>query len=244
MGHLRTSSRLLSAIAALTISATPTIAFAEDANSIRALNDWYGGFRATLAFSDTDEPTLTNPPAVGTFGQKNDGVEVNGGPGLFVGYNWEAEYDIPVRTEIQGSYLVRHDADSRLFVNPAQSFDYDLNIDAFDLMFNVLYDFKTGSWWQPYVGGGIGWSHLEVEGSRRNTLTATESSFDGKSDNFAWSLQTGVMFDVANTFALELGYRYVSLGDLTPDAVVLTGDQIDIDGLDAHEIILGTVFKF
>jgi len=243
MGQLRAGSNLLSTIIFVALGIAPTTAFADDANSVRAISDWYGGFRAILAFSDTDTPTLLNPPAVGTFAQKNDGVEVNGGPGLFVGYNWNADYNIPVRTEIQASYRVRHDADSRLFVTPAQSFDYDLNIDSFDLMFNVLYDIETGSWWQPYVGGGIGWSHIEVEGSRRDTLIGAEEFFDGSSDNFAWSLQTGVMFDVMNSFALELGYRYISLGDVTPDAVS-TGDQIDIGGFEAHELVIGTVFKF
>ena len=65
---------------------------------------------------------------LGTFGQKNDGAEVNGGPGFMIGYNWAKDYDLPIRTELQVDYRVRHDADSRLFVNPAQSFDYDLNI--------------------------------------------------------------------------------------------------------------------
>ena len=89
----------------------------------------------------------------------------------------------------------------------------------------------------------MGWSHLEAEGSRRNTLIASEENFDGTADEFAWSLQTGVMFDVIDSFALELGYRYVSLGDITPDAVS-TGDQISLDGLESHELIIGSVFKF
>jgi opacity protein-like surface antigen len=225
------------------VALTPVNAFAESATSIRAMEEWYGGFRAILSFSDTDDPTLANPPAAGSFAQKNDGAEVNGGPGLMIGYNWAKDYDLPIRTELQIDYRVRHDADSRLFVNPAQSFDYDLNVDSLDVMFNVLYDIETGSWWQPYVGAGAGWSHLESEGSRRNTLTAVEESFDGTADNFAWSLQTGVLFDVVDSFALELGYRYIALGDIKPDAVS-TGDQVSLEGLEAHELVIGTVFKF
>jgi len=244
MGYLMRFSYVLSVAGIVGMTLVPaTSASADEANSIRAMEEWYGGFRAILAFTDSDEPTLANPPAAGTFSQKNDGSEVNGGPGFVIGYNWAKDYDLPIRTELQVDYRVRHDADSRLFVNPAQSFDYDLNVDSLDVMVNVLYDFETGSWWQPYVGAGVGWSHLEAEGSRRNTLTATEEDFDGTADNFAWSLQTGVMFDVIDSFAIELGYRYVSLGDITPDAVS-TGDQVSLDGLESHELIIGSIFKF
>lgn len=225
----------------LTIAGT-SAAFADGNNSIRATEQWYGTFRAMLSLSDTGNPNLINPPAVGTFGEKNDKIETNGGPAFAIGYNWR-EHDIPVRTELEVSYRVRHDADSRLFVNPGQSFDYDSNTDALAVMVSAFYDFETGGSWQPYIGGGIGWSHIEVEGSRRNTLIASESFYDGTADNFAWSLQAGVMFDIIDSFAMEVSYRYISLGDIEPDAVP-TGDRVEINDLVSHDIMVGTIFKF
>ena len=92
-----------------------------------------------------------------------------------------------------------------------------------------------GSWSgiSPYVGAGIGFSHMDAAGNvnyfnpngsaysrtltNPTTLTTTTYKYDqtvrSKSYQIAWALMAGVTVDVAEHTSIDFGYRYVNLGN-------------------------------
>ncbi len=73
-----------------------------------------------------------------------------------------------------------------------------------------------GTWWclTPYVGAGVGVANNKV------SSIVDQGAFGGfgyssshSQTNFAWALMTGVAFNVTPSTKIELGYRYLNLGN-------------------------------
>jgi opacity protein-like surface antigen len=106
---------------------------------------------------------------------------------------------------------------------------------------NGYVDISTGSWVTPYVGGGIGISHLGENGSAAYpNFAALNWTVAGKSvSTFAWALMAGIAVDVAPHTQMDLGYRFLSMG--TASYVAPTGG-VSTKSLYANELRLG--FRF
>lgn len=84
---------------------------------------------------------------------------------------------------------------------------------------------------------------------------ATPVVIDGESSNeFAWNFLVGVAFDLENNFMLDLGYRYVDLGDVESGDVIIASplalnvgqtinDPLSGD-LTAHELFVDLRYMF
>lgn len=82
---------------------------------------------------------------------------------------------------------------------------------ALSVMANVWYDFDVGGV-RPYVGGGIGWADVEVDG---NFLSGDVPAFSYSDDGFAWQAGGGINFDVSPNMQLGVGYRYFQGPEVT-----------------------------
>ena len=124
-----------------------------------------------------------------------------------------------LRTEIN-YYHVRFDlAGRRLWVD-GNAFFVNVIVDA---RMNHLYRFLSRQWFVPYVGVGAGVSW--------NNLHCDVPSLQAKMERhvpFTWTAMAGVAIEFNDSFALDLGYRYMhmaspkmyiwgyELDDLTP----------------------------
>ena len=101
----------------------------------------------------------------------------------------------------------------------------DIQHTTFSIMANAWYDFQVMGL-NPYVGGGIGWADVSLDGKfdSKHAISASESGF-------AWQLGAGLNFDIEPGMKLGIGYRYLqgpdvtlhAPGDLNPE----TGDIDD-----------------
>jgi outer membrane immunogenic protein len=64
---------------------------------------------------------------------------------------------------------------------------------------------------KPFVGGGIGYSQVEL---RKMGVSAVGVVMDDDDSAFAYNLSAGVGIEVLEKTTLELGYRYMSVADL------------------------------
>jgi OmpA-OmpF porin, OOP family len=113
--------------------------------------------------------------------------------------------------------------------------DYDQSTTS--VMANVWYDFDVGGF-RPYVGGGIGWADVEVDGAY---VTSLDPVIDYSDDGFAWQLGAGINFTVSPNIQLGLGYRYFSGPDVTILAPDLPANSITQDLDDENHTVLATV---
>jgi opacity protein-like surface antigen len=122
-----------------------------------------------------------------------------------------------------------------------------------NVMLNGYYDIDFGQPWKPYVGAGIGYARNKLR-----TITVTNPSVPGvvvpiagdTDSGLAWSLGVGVGYALPNGMTLDVGYRYIDLGDLKvpalPVSVPSIGPAAPYAGaegkLRAHELVLSLRF--
>ena len=109
----------------------------------------------------------------------------------------------------------------------------------------------------PYLGAGFGFANTAISNftdssAGFNSDWGATGSLGGyatsvSKTNFAWALMAGVGYRVNDRLSLELGYRYLNLGDLPEiglrdPATGLpqpSGDAIRVRNLSSHEVRLG-----
>lgn len=105
-------------------------------------------------------------------------------------------------------------------------------IKTYAVMANAYYDIPLKSKFHPYVGAGIGAGH--IKGDIYDISASTT--------NFAWQLMVGIGYDLTEHWKLDLGYNYISYGDLsrgrTPDV------DVQLNDIEGHNITLGTRYEF
>jgi opacity protein-like surface antigen len=107
----------------------------------------------------------------------------------------------------------------------------DGDITTSNFFLNVLLRYPV-SWFQPYIGLGIGWSWGETSGSGTGSLSQI---LNQDANDFAWQFLLGADFMINPQWAIDVGYRYVqcSYGFDTGD-----GD------LTNHMITVGLKYRF
>jgi opacity protein-like surface antigen len=81
-----------------------------------------------------------------------------------------------------------------------------------------------------------------MEFSRLTTPTTAPSQVNSRW-NFAWAAMAGLSYSFSPHFLVDLGYRYLNMGDITtqPD---FFNNSLTIQSLQAHEFRLGARYMF
>ena len=116
-------------------------------------------------------------------------------------------------------------------------------------MANVYYD--LGKWYGrfvPYVGLGIGAAYHQLDEVYFTQNPFLTNRIQGNDDfSFAWSVMTGVAYQVSDRAVLDLGYRYLDMGAISSgrvDSAGFTNPQVDFDDITAHEFKIGLRYHF
>lgn len=100
-------------------------------------------------------------------------------------------------------------------------------------MANVYYDVPTmNPILQPYLGAGIGYGWVQANLSATGPTAIT--SFKADNSTFAYQAMTGVTFNFAENYALNLGYKYIGTSNLSQFG----------DIFQAHMINAGATYRF
>ncbi len=101
---------------------------------------------------------------------------------------------------------------------------------------NLYWDIFTWGRVTPYVGGGVGFAHHEVD-----DVNLPAGLTDGENTDFAWNVQAGIAVDLTHNVALDIGYRYADLGDAETGG---GGTTMFVDDIVTHDIRVGLRFNF
>ena len=102
---------------------------------------------------------------------------------------------------------------------------------------NAFYDFKTGTIYTPYVGGGAGVDFVNVK-----SVGASGAGFlIGDTTKFAYQGIAGVSAQLDPSWSVSIDYRYVA--SLDPKVDSTTGGQGRIDNA-SHNVIAGLRYSF
>jgi opacity protein-like surface antigen len=94
---------------------------------------------------------------------------------------------------------------------------------------------------RPYAGGGVGFGHLDLD----IETSGGSSLFDDSDWGFAWQLGAGVAFDVSESIAIDLGYRYKRIEnvDIEVHDDYVSGSEAEKD-YKSHNFLVGLRFGF
>lgn len=129
-------------------------------------------------------------------------------------------------------------------------------LDAQTVFLNGYWDFKKSSPVTPYLTVGAGFARLKLKSSYDQTFHARGSFYSGHDShsktNFAWNLGAGVGWSFAKNLNLDVGYRYVNLGDIkgrtfaepsATGALGITSRQKASD-IHQHQLFAGLRYQF
>ena len=164
---------------------------------------YYGVARVISAERKARNMDSSARPGIGSFVPGDDSQKAMTGSigvGYRFGNGWRVEGELTL-------------PQSDTFTSGSTAFPTSLNqhhIDSRRVMLNAYRDFRITEKVAIYGSAGLGLARLESKGWQGN-----ESRQYGASTqtNLAWSVGAGVAYDVTDRLALDLGYRYVDMGD-------------------------------
>lgn len=157
-------------------------------------NSWYVGGAAAASWPNS---TSTR---VGTSSITLEG-ELTPGGSLFVGRR------VTDNLRMEGELLYRNFKYS--VKNSTLKFG-EIDSKSFGGLANVYYDFMAGQKFRPYVGVGLGYVSLDVEG--KSTAPGSSDRIWIKTNDIAYQAGAGASYAVTSDIDVFGGYRYVSIG--------------------------------
>jgi opacity protein-like surface antigen len=119
---------------------------------------------------------------------------------------------------------------------------YTTKLDALSLLANFYLDLGTWAGFTPYVGAGAGVTYLRSRNYEDTALAINHEMANGRT-NFSWAGMAGVAYQIDPRWVVDVGYRYLSLGDLpTTTGTGLAIDNTTWKRLSTQEVRIG--FRF
>ena len=100
----------------------------------------------------------------------------------------------------------------------------------------------------PYLQGGIGWARNETEDLTFVGGTTVEGAIH---NDLAWQVGGGIAYAFTDAWAVDLSYRFISMGEAHSSRSVVSGAGTPFEvpretrfDLMAHEVLLGVRYRF
>lgn len=227
-----------------------------------APSSWY--VRVDGSYSRFDDPVMVEDHI---YDLVDTGIgntwAIGGGIGRYLGHGFRADLTYEHRFEADATgFLDNHYAD----LDGTREFGLKSRL----LLANVYYDFNQGGRFSPYLGVGLGYvRHETTEGNVVDTCGCTGTIEGATKGSVAAALMAGVSINLTGGrggemvaggtkdapvyvtsnrgLLLDIGYRYLYLGDATTGAVygdfgggvVEVSEDPVIENIHAHEIRMG-----
>ena len=171
--------------------------------------------------------------------------------GLGVGYKFNEWF----RADLTGEYRGKsnfHGSDHVRFTGGEGVDNYSGSKSEWVFLANAYVD--LGTWWcvTPYLGAGIGGAKVNIIGFRDDGFNdvgglsvSTAYAADASKFNFAWAMHAGLTYKVTQSMSIDLGYRYLDMGNGTTgatrafDGSFVNGGPFTFNHISSHDLKLG-----
>lgn len=128
--------------------------------------------------------------------------------------------------------------------------EYTADVESWVGLANAYIDLVTWRGVTPYVGAGIGLASVKVMGLKDVNVPNNSVAYgeENTETNFAWAIHAGLSYEVTSAVSLDLGYRYLELGDASSGTVTTydgaaSYSGVKLDNLHSHDLMLGMRWK-
>jgi opacity protein-like surface antigen len=120
--------------------------------------------------------------------------------------------------------------------------DATAKVGALTTLFNGYLDLGTWYGLTPYIGAGAGASQIKTTDYISSAAPPFTPGLSNTQWKFAWALMAGTAYSFTPSFAMDLGYRYLNLGDVSTQSDAL--GAMTLKNLAAHEVRVGVRWSF
>jgi opacity protein-like surface antigen len=181
--------------------------------------------------------------------------------GAGVGYRFNNWFRVDGTFEYRGAGAIGvNDRLYNPYANGTQTNTYKANMSSMVALFNGYVDLGTWNCLTPYIGAGIGVARHRVTGLTEQGIVYANEPFgpisptlgyatEGENTNLAWALMAGVGYEINKNLSLELGYRYLNLGDaqsgrITNAFLPQTYNPLKAKDIVSHDFRIGMRWNF
>ena len=189
-----------------------------------------------FVMSDYNLGTVSRSNNLHGFGVGSEDYWTFGGS-IAVGYDFFYEHMIPLRAEFE--FAVRSNA-SENWSGSRGKVESEWNTKTSFL--NLYWDFHNSSDFVPYVGAGIGMAHQYASYDIKSG--GYKESMDESYTTFAWNAGIGVAYNINPNLAIDLGYRFVGLGNHELSQNTRAGEYSVKTSPYSNEFSVGARFNF
>ena len=155
----------------------------------------YIGGNIGLVFLDDSDVVDDGPPVDDMIVTADNGFSIGG----FMGYAFENGY------RVEGELVYQRNDFDEVKGSFNDDGPIDANISSVAVLANGYYDFKNKSRATPFLGGGLGFSFVDINTADDDDIV------------FVYHFTAGVGFEITEKITLDLKYRYVVTEDLDID---------------------------
>lgn len=221
---------------------------------------WYA--RIDGGYAIHDDPEMTE---IGIYELVNESIDDTWTLGGGIGH-----YFTPtIRGDITYDHRFEADASGTLLDHyAALDGERTFGIESDVVLFNLYYDFNRGGRFSPYVGAGLGFTfNRTTEGVATSTCGCTGIIEEGEDTEVAGALMAGfttkirggqtvvggsskdgpMTVDTGRNLYLDVGYRFLYLGEVATGAIVTTvpvAEDPTVESITAHEFRVGLRYDF
>jgi opacity protein-like surface antigen len=120
--------------------------------------------------------------------------------------------------------------------------DTTAKVRAITALFNGYLDLGTWYCLTPYAGVGLGGSNLYTSNYGSSVAPPFTPGLSNSQWKFAWALMTGTAVQLTPNVALDVGYRYLNLGDVATASDAF--GQTTLKNIAAHQVRVGVRWSF
>ena len=166
----------------------------------------YVGANIGLAFLDDSDVDIDDS----FFSEVDISLSADNGAsfGGVLGYAFENGYRVEGELVYQRN---NYDEAKVSYLGMSDKFSMDGDISSATALANGYYDFKNKSRVTPFIGGGLGFAVVDVDGD----------PVDDHDYVFVYQFTAGVGFEITESITLDLKYRYVMTEDLELEGMQL-----------------------
>jgi opacity protein-like surface antigen len=175
--------------------------------------------------------------------------------GVGVGYRFNNWFRVDGTLEYRGGGTIgATDLVFNPFIGGNQTNTYKGKLSSMVALFNAYVDLGTWNCLTPYLGAGIGYASNRIDGltdqgAQFTGATTLGTAGSGTKSGLAWALMAGLGYEVNKNLTLEVGYRYLNLGDAHSGSIVnaFTGQvqgPLKVRDIDSHDFKIGMRWNF
>jgi opacity protein-like surface antigen len=109
-------------------------------------------------------------------------------------------------------------------------------------LFNGYLDLGTWYCLTPYIGAGVGASRIRTSDYASTQAPPFTAGLSNTQWKFAWSFVAGTALNFSPSFAVDVGYRYLNLGDVSTASDAF--GQMTLKNIAAHQVRVGARWSF